>query len=204
MRIEVIVKGTMLIYNQQRNFRLVGYLYCFIILLLWSGALLAWHATNPRYTVLGYVLAEDKTPIESVDVVITLGARVFGNTTTNAKGYYSIQGYLLDSDFGKELVLRVGKNRGKVQVIPKGVNMGNKRKTYLHYINFISDELVEDKLWRLGRWMPMYLTGAIIVVVLGVTTMVVKLRRRKLTKQKITARQVAPRKKHRKQKRKSR
>ena len=185
--------------------RLVGCLYCFIALLLWSGAVLAWHAANPRYTVLGYLLTEDETPIEDVGVVVTLGDRAFGNTTTNAKGYYSIQGYLLDSDFGKELALRAGKSRGKVLVIPKVVNMGNKRKTYLHYVNFIGDKLVEDKLWRLGskfwrlgRWMPMYFTGAIIVVVLGVTTMVVKLRRRKLTKQKITTRQVAPRKKHRK------
>ena len=192
----------MLIYIQQRNLRLVGCLYCFITLLLWSGAVLAWHTTNPLYTVLGYVLAEDETPIEGVGVVVTLGDRVFGNTMTNAKGHYSIQGYLLDSDFGKDLTLRTGKNRGKVQVIPKVVNMGNKRKTYLHYVNFIGDKLVEDKLWRLERWMPMYLTAAGIIVVLGITVMVVKRRRRNLAKQRITAGQVTPRRKHRKRKRK--
>ena len=192
----------MVIDNQQRNLRLVGCLYCFIALLLWSGAVLAWHTTNPLYTVLGYVLADDKTPIEDVGVVVTLGDRAFGNTMTNAKGHYSIQGYLLDSDFGKELTLRTGKSRGKVLVIPKVVNMGNKRKTYLHYVNFIGDELVEDKLWRLGRWVPMYLTAAGIVLVLGITVMVVKQRRRKLAKLKITSGQSTPRKKHRKRKRK--
>ena len=166
--------------------------------------MLAWHATNPLYTVLGYVLADNKTPIEDVSVVVTLGDRAFGNTVTNAKGYYSIKGYLLDSDFGKELTLRTGKSRGKVQVIPKVVNMGNKRKTYLHYVNFIGDKLVEDKLWRLGRWMPMYLTAAGIVVVLGITVMVVKQRRRKFAKLKITVGQATPRRKHRKQKQKSR
>ena len=193
----------MLIDNQQKNLRLVGCLYCFISLLLWSGAVLAWHATNPLYTILGYVLADDKTPIEGVGVVVTLGDRAFGNTMTNAKGHYSIQGYLLDSDFGKELTLLTGKSRGKVLVIPKVVNMGNKRKTYLHYVNFIGDKLVEDKLWRPGRWMPMYLTVAGIVVVLGVTVIVVKQQRRKLAKQKITAGQATPRRKHRKRKRKS-
>ena len=192
----------MVIDNQQRNLRLVGCLYCFIALLLWSGTVLAWHTTNPFYTVLGYVLAEDETPIEGVGVVVTLGDRVFGNTMTNAKGHYSIQGYLLDSDFGKELTLRAGKNRNKVQVIPKVVSMGNKRKTYLHYVNFIGDKLVEKKLWRLGRWMPMYLTVAGIVVVFGITVMVVKRRRWKLAKQKITAGQATPRRKHRKRKRK--
>ena len=192
----------MLIDNQQKNLCLVGYLYCFITLLLWSGAVLAWHATNPLYTVLGYVLADDKTPIEDVGVVVTLGDRAFGNTMTNAKGYYSIKGYLLDSDFGKELTLLTGKSRGKVLVIPKVVNMGNKRKTYLHYVNFIGDKLVEEKLWRLGRWIPMYLTAAGIVVVLGVTVMVVKQRRRKLAKLKITSGQSTPRRKHRKRKRK--
>ena len=192
----------MLIDNQQKKLRLVGCLYCFITLLLWSGAVFAWHATNPLYTVLGYVLADDKTPIEDVGVVVTLGDRAFGNTTTNAKGYYSIKGYLLDSDFGKELMLRAGKSRGKVLVIPKVVNMGNKKKTYLHYVNFIGDKLVEEKLWRLGRWIPMYLTAAGIVVVLGITVMVVKQRRRKLAKLKITSGQSTPRKKHRKRKRK--
>ena len=192
----------MVIDNQQRNLRLVGCLYCFITLLLWSGAVLAWHTTNPLYTVLGYVLADDKTPIEGVGVVVTLGDRAFGNTMTNAKGHYSIQGYLLDSDFGKELTLLAGKNRNKVQVIPKVVSMGNKRKTYLHYVNFIGDKLVEDKLWRLERWMPMYLTAAGIIVVLGITVMVVKRRRRNLAKQRITAGQVTPRRKHRKRKRK--
>jgi hypothetical protein len=192
----------MVIDNQQRNLRLVGCLYCFITLLLWSGAVLAWHTTNPLYTVLGYVLADDKTPIEGVGVVVTLGDRAFGNTMTNAKGHYSIQGYLLDSDFGKELTLRAGKSRGKVQVIPKVVSMGNKRKTYLHYVNFIGDKLVEDKLWRLERWTPMYLTAAGIIVVLGITVMVVKRRRRNLAKQRITAGQVTPRRKHRKRKRK--
>ena len=192
----------MLLYNQQRDLRLVGCLYCFITLLLWSGAVLAWHATNPLYTVLGYVLADDKIPIEGVGVVVTLGDRAFGNTMTNAKGYYSIKGYLLDSDFGKELVLRAGKSRGKVLVIPKVVNMGNKKKTYLHYVNFIGDKLVEDKLWRLGRWVPIYLTAAGIVVVLGIAVMVVKQRRRNLAKQRITAGQATPRRKHRKRKRK--
>ena len=85
----------MVIDNQQRNLRLVGCLYCFITLLLWSGAVLAWHTTNPLYTVLGYVLADDKTPIEGVGVVVTLGDRAFGNTMTNAKGHYSIQGLSL-------------------------------------------------------------------------------------------------------------
>jgi len=80
--------------------------------------------------------------------------------------------------------------------------MGNKRKTYLHYVNFIGDKLVEDKLWRLERWMPMYLTAAGIIVVLGITVMVVKRRRRNLAKQRITAGQVTPRRKHRKRKRK--
>ena len=188
--------------NQERNLSLVGCLYCFIALLLWSGAVLAWHASNTNYTVLGYVLADDKTPIEGVGVVVTLGDRAFGNTMTNAKGHYSIQGYLLDSDFGKELTLRAGKSRGKVQVIPKVVSMGNKRKTYLHYVNFIGDKLVEDKLWRLGRWIPMYLTAAGIVVVLGITVMVVKQRRRNLAKQRITAGQATTRRKHRKRKRK--
>ena len=188
--------------NQRINLRLVGCLYCFIALLLWSGAMLAWHASNTSYTVLGYVLAEDETPIEDVGVVVALDDRAFGNTMTNAKGYYSIQGYLLDSDFGKELTLRAGKSRGKVQVIPKVVSKGNKRKTYLHYVNFIGDELVEDKLWRLGRWVPMYLTAAGIVLVLGITVMVVKQRRRKLAKLKITSGQSTPRKKHRKRKRK--
>ena len=192
----------MLLYNQQKNLRLVGCLYCFITLLLWSGAVLAWHATNPRYTVLGYVLTEDETPIEGVGVVVTLGDRAFGNTTTNAKGYYSIQEYLLDSDFGKELTLRAGKSRGKVLVIPRVVNKINKTKVYLHYVNFIGDKLVEEKLWRLGRWIPMYLTAAGIVVVLGITVMVVKQRRRKLAKLKITSGQSTPRKKHRKRKRK--
>ena len=192
----------MLIDNQERNLSLVGCLYCFIALLLWSGAVLAWHASNTNYTVLGYVLADDKTPIEGVGVVVTLGDRAFGNTMTNAKGHYSIQGYLLDSDFGKELTLRTGKSRGKVLVIPKVVNMGNKRKTYLHYVNFIGDKLVEDKLWRLGRWIPMYLTAAGIVVVLGITVMVVKQRRRNLAKQRITAGQATTRRKHRKRKRK--
>ena len=192
----------MLIYIQQRNLRLAEYLFCFITLLLWSGAVLAWHATNTSYTVLGYVLTEDKTSIESVGVVVTLGDRAFGNTITNAKGYYSIQGYLLDSDFGKELTLRAGKSRGKVRVIPKVVSMGNKRKTYLHYVNFIGDELVEEKLWRLGRWMPVYLTAACIFVVLGITVMVVKQRRRKLAKQRITEGQAIPRRKNRKRKRK--
>jgi len=192
----------MLLYNQQKNLRLVGCLYCFITLLLWSGAVLAWHATNPRYTVLGYLLTEDETPIEGVGVVVTLGDRAFGNTTTNAKGYYSIQGYLLDSDFGKELTLRAGKSRGKVLVIPRVVNKINKTKVYLHYVNFIGDKLVEEKLWRLGRWIPMYLTAAGIVVVLGITVMVVKQRRRKLAKLKITSGQSTPRKKHRKRKRK--
>ena len=192
----------MVIDNLQRNLSLVGCLYCFIALLLWSGAVLAWHATNPLYTVLGYVLADDKTPIEDVDVVVTLGDRAFGNTVTNAKGYYSIKGYLLDSDFGKELTLLTGKSRGKILVIPKVVNMGNKRKTYLHYVNFIGDKLVEEKLWRLGRWIPMYLTAAGIVVVLGITVMVVKQRRRKLARLKITSGQSTPRKKHRKRKRK--
>ena len=148
------------------------------------------------------MLAEDETPIEGVGVVVALGDRAFGNTMTNAKGYYSIQGYLLDSDFGKELTLRAGKNIGKVQVIPKVVNMGNKKKTYLHYVNFIGDKLVEDKLWRLGRWMPMYLTAAGIVVLLGITIMVVKQRERKLAKLKITSGQSTQRKKHRKRKRK--
>ena len=192
----------MLISNHQRSFRLVGFLYCFITLQLWSNAVLAWHATNPRYTILGYVLAEDETPIEGIVIVVTLRDRAFGNTTTNVKGYYSIQRYLLNSDFGKELTLRAGKNIGKVQVIPKVVNMGNKRKKYLHYVNFIGDKLVEEKLWRLGRWIPMYLTVAGIVVVLGITVMVVKQRRRKLAKQKITAGQATKRKKHRKRKRK--
>ena len=192
----------MLLYNQQKNLRLVGCLYCFITLLLWSGAVLAWHATNPRYTVLGYVLTEDETPIEGVGVVVTLGDRAFGNTTTNAKGYYSIQEYLLDSDFGKELTLRAGKSRGKVLVIPRVVNKINKTKVYLHYVNFIGDKLVEEKLWRLGRWIPMYLTAAGIVVVLGITVMVVKQRRRKLAKLKITSGQSTLRKKHRKRKRK--
>ena len=192
----------MVIDNQQRNLRLVGCLYCFITLLLWSGAVLAWHTTNPLYTVLGYVLADDKTPIEGVGVVVTLGDRAFGNTMTNAKGHYSIQGYLLDSDFGKELVIRADKSGGKVRVIPKVVSMGNKRKTYLHYVNFIGDKLVEDKLWRLERWTPMYLTAAGIIVVLGITVMVVKRRRRNLAKQRITAGQVTPRRKHRKRKRK--
>jgi hypothetical protein len=164
--------------------------------------MLAWHASNTNYTVLGYVLADDKTPIEGVGVVVTLGDRAFGNTMTNAKGHYSIQGYLLDSDFGKELTLLTGKSRGKVLVIPKVVNMGNKRKTYLHYVNFIGDKLVEDKLWRLGRWIPMYLTAAGIVVVLGITVMVVKQRRRNLAKQRITAGQATTRRKHRKRKRK--
>ena len=186
--------------NQERNLRLVGCLYCFISLLLWSGAVLAWHATNPLYTVLGYVLSEDETPIEGVGVVVILGDRAFGNTMTNAKGHYSIQGYLLDSDFGKEFTLRAGKNSGKVQVIPKVVNMGNKRKTYLHYVNFIGDKLVEEKLWRLGRWIPMYLTAAGIVVVFGIAVMVVKQRRQKLAKQRITAGQATTRKKHRKRK----
>ena len=148
------------------------------------------------------MLADDKTPIEDVGVVVTLGDRAFGNTKTNAKGYYSIKGYLLDSDFGKELTLRAGKSRGKVLVIPKVVNMGNKKKTYLHYVNFIGDKLVEEKLWRLGRWIPMYLTAAGIVVVLGIAVMVVKQRRRKLSKLKITSGQSIPRKKHRKRKRK--
>ena len=192
----------MVIDNQQRNLRLVGCLYCFITLLLWSGAVLAWHTTNPLYTVLGYVLADDKTPIEGVGVVVTLGDRAFGNTMTNAKGHYSIQGYLLDSDFGKELTLRAGKSRGKVLVIPRVVNKINKTKVYLHYVNFIGDKLVEDKLWRLERWMPMYLTAAGIIVVLGITVMVVKRRRRNLAKQRITAGQVTPRRKHRKRKRK--
>ena len=182
--------------------RLAEFLFFFITFLLWSGAVLAWHATNTSYTVLGYVLTEDKTSIESVGVVVTLGDRAFGNTMTNAKGHYSIQGYLLDSDFGKELTLRAGKSRGKVQVIPKVVSMGNKRKTYLHYVNFIGDKLVEDKLWRLGRWMPMYLTVAGIVVVFGITVIVVKRRKWKLAKQKITAGQATPRRKHRKRKRK--
>ena len=188
--------------NQRRNLRLVGCLYCFIALLLWSGAVLAWHASNTSYTVLGYVQAEDETPIEGVGVVVALGDRAFGNTMTNAKGYYSIKGYLLDSDFGKELVIRAGKNRNKVQVIPKVVSMGNKRKTYLHYVNFIGDKLVEDKLWRLGRWMRMYLTAAGLLVVFGIAVMVVKQRRRKLAKQRITAGQATTRRKHRKRKRK--
>ena len=192
----------MLIDKQERNLCLVGCLYCFIALLLWSGAVLAWHASNTSYTVLGYVLAEDETPIEGVGVVVALGDRAFGNTMTNAKGYYSIKGYLLDSDFGKELTLRAGKSRAKVLVIPKVVSMGNKRKTYLHYVNFIGDKLVEEKLWRLGRWIPMYLTAAGIVVVFGITVMVVKQRRRKLAKLKITSGQSSPRRKHRKRKRK--
>ena len=188
--------------NQERNLSLVGCLYCFIALLLWSGAVLAWHASNTSYTVLGYVLAEDETPIEGVGVVVALGDRAFGNTMTNAKGYYSIKGYLLDSDFGKELTLRAGKSRAKVLVIPKVVNMSNKKKTYLHYVNFIGDKLVEEKLWRLGRWIPMYLTATGIVVVLGTTVLVVKQRRRKFAKLKITVGQATPRRKHRKRKRK--
>ena len=198
----------MLIDNQQRNLSLLGCLYCFITWLLWSDAVLAWHTSIPPYTILGYVLADDETPIEGISVVVTLGYRDFGNTTTNAKGYYSIKRVLRNSDFGEELGLQAGNNSGKVRVIPKVVNQVNKTKTYFHYINFIGDDIVEGKLWRLGgkfwrlgHWMPIYLTVAIIVVMFGIYAMVLKPLRRKLAKQKITSGQTTQKRKHRKRKR---
>jgi hypothetical protein len=109
------------------------------------------HEANHRYTIRGYVLDEDETPVPDVVVAVRLGGRPIGSTRTDSQGYYTLRSHLHDSDIGGALVVRAGDRTATIKM--KGTR-GNRSASRIHYLNFVGENTVESALggWRFPAW----------------------------------------------------
>jgi hypothetical protein len=140
-----------------------------IVLVAIAPFALAEHEPNHRYTVSGYVLNEDESPIPSTTVLISangIGAR----GTTDTDGYFSLRLHLHDADLGRKLQIKTDHGEGTISAT---FDPGDLSSARVHHVNIIGGRLIEGKLNGGGKvpvWV-FYLLGLslliIVVPVLG-------------------------------------
>jgi len=142
------------------------------------------HEADHRYTVLGYVLDDQKQGVSNSSVKILLDGKLIGQNTTDANGFYKARLHLHDPDYGKELEIASAKGNGKVKI---DFTLGNKEKERLHHINFIDGVLTEGELSVSGlpQWVYFAVGGLLLVIiVVAVGKNIGKSKRKKKSKQK--------------------
>lgn len=153
---------------------------CLVLIALVGAhpAAFAEHEADHRYTVSGYLLENDGSPISAADVLIKAdgaGARA----QTDGDGYYSVLLHLHNEDLGKRLDVVTDHGEATVRVT---FDPSDRSTARVHHVNLIGGKLVEGPLTtsgRVPRWL-VYLTGLIIVVMLAslLRTPLKRLRRR--------------------------
>jgi hypothetical protein len=122
-----------------------------LVTLLFLSNASAEHEANHRYTIRGYILEEDETPVPDIVVAIHLDSRPIGSTRTDGQGYYTLRSHLHDGDIGRALVVRAGDRTATIKM--KGTR-GNRSASRIHYLNFVGENTVEGALggWRFPAW----------------------------------------------------
>ncbi len=168
-----------------RRFLLIG--------ILVSGAAVAEHEEDHRYTVRGYVLDAERRPIAGERVTI----RGHGGATTGSDGGYRIVLHLHNADIGKTLHVRSRKVETNLRV---SFDPGDRRSPRIHHANFIGDEFVPGELERssIPAWVIVVAATALLGGGLLVALKSGKRRRATPTRQTAPARRGKPRRSRRK------
>ena len=104
------------------------------------------HENDHRYTVRGYVLDKNELPIAGSSVSIWLDNSIISTGTTDSQGYYRIRLHLHDHNLGETLLVRTSAGEASIKV---KFEPGDKSTIRRHYVNFVGDELIEERLfWR--------------------------------------------------------
>jgi len=150
-----------------------------ILLVALTPVALAEHEANHRYTVSGYILNKDESPISSTRVLIN--ANGFGaRGTTDSDGYYSLRLHLHDSDLGRKLLIKTDYGEGTVNAT---FDPGDRSSARVHYVNIIGGQLVEGRLDGGGKvpaWVYYVLGLSLLIFVVSVLRKYVKRLKKRL------------------------
>lgn len=174
-----------------------GALSLVLVFLLSSWPAAATHEADHRYAVQGYVLDEQRNPRPGVSVFLSMENRSLGQSITDSRGYFSIEAHLHDADIGKPLALRAGNRHGEIRM---QATRGDTSTRRVHHVNFIGDNLVEQKLGA-GR-LPWWLYAAGGAVILPVIVAQVLRGRKKRARAEKAKRQKAESKKRKRSRKK--
>ena len=114
------------------------------------------HEANHRYNVRGYVLDANRKPLVNESVSLRLEDTLVGSDRTDSDGHFSIRAHLHDTDIGKTLTLRAGKNRTEIRMQGTARDLTTER---VHHVNFVGGKTVERELG--GRGPPAWAYAAI-------------------------------------------
>ena len=138
-----------------------------IVLVAITPFALAEHEPNHRYTVSGYVLDKDESPIPSTSVVISANG-TGGRGTTDNDGYYSLKLHLHDSDLGRKLHIKTDHGEGTVSAT---FDPGDRTSARVHHVNIVGGRLIEGKLDGGGKvpaWVFYLLGLGVLIIVIPV------------------------------------
>lgn len=138
-----------------------------IVLVAVTPFALAEHEPNHRYTVSGYVLDKDESPIPSTTVVINADGTGARGTTDN-DGYYSLKLHLHDADLGRKLHIKTDHGEGTVSAT---FDPGDITSARIHHVNIVGGRLIEGKLSGGGKvpaWVYYLLGLSLLIIVIPV------------------------------------
>ena len=164
-----------------RNRHLVRLLLIAVCVCSWVFSPVAFgeHEENHRYSIRGYVLDANQTPLSDVRISARLGQELQKSTVTNSDGYYKLRLHIHDTDIGKRLTVKAGADEGSIKM---SAQRGNLELARIHHANFIGGKLVEGELDRgsLPGWILEAIAATVAVLVLiGVGVVLMRTKRPK-------------------------
>jgi hypothetical protein len=150
-----------------------------MVLVAISSIALAEHEPNHRYTVSGYVLNEDESPIPATTVLISAngsGAR----GTTDSDGYFSLKLHLHDADLGRKLQIKTDHGEGTISAT---FDPGDQSSARVHHVNIVGGRLIEGKLTAGGKvpaWVFYLLGLSLLIIVVPVLRKSIKRLKKRL------------------------
>lgn len=124
------------------------------------------HEPDHRYTVMGYVLNEDESPVSLTTVIISangIGAR----GKTDKDGYFSIRLHLHDSDLGRKIHIKTDRGEGTISA---SFDPSDRLSAREHRVDIIGGRLIEGQASNYGKipdWVY-YLSGLAILIIAAI------------------------------------
>ncbi len=99
------------------------------------------HEADHRYTLNGYVLNEDQSPIASTTVIVSANG-TGGRGTTDSDGYYSVRLHLHDADLGREIRIKTEFGEG---VVRADFDQSDSTTARVHRVDIVGGQLIEEQ-----------------------------------------------------------
>lgn len=99
------------------------------------------HEADHRYTLNGYVLNEDQSPIASTTVIISANG-TGGRGTTDGDGYYSVRLHLHDADLGRKIRIKTEFGEG---VVRADFDPSDSTTARVHRVDIVGGQLIEEQ-----------------------------------------------------------